>query len=108
MLSDDEISELAEALWDACAASGRKVVPDDDLVGAGCCCPFGALIPMAPPSWLGDGYPTASTVSARVNITRQDADAFMRGFGSDSRCSSPLELLGRRFREQALSGEGFR
>lgn len=92
----DEISEFAEMLWDACA---RSPVPVDAPPAGGVpsCCPLYAAFECMVPLQIGD------------------SGAFMRGFDGCSLASHfrkkserALYELGKRFREQALSGEGFR
>lgn len=92
-MTDDEISELAECLWDACARYPKAVHP-------GGTCPLWAM--------FGSGC-------GEDLLGRTETDNFIVGF--DDRyefgtarlgVAHPLQELGRRFREQALSGEGFR
>jgi hypothetical protein len=102
-MTPDEISELAEFLWMCCAeaeARGDKIVPYFmDLPRQ--FCPFEAV--------GGSG-----NFDFR-ELTPQQASSFRHGFDHqdawgppDHRLDLDLFALGLRFREQALSGEGFR
>lgn len=99
-MTDDEVSELAECLWDACAEAekhGKRVGPR-----LACAPP----LPVCPLEALTGEYnlPTAASLAG---LSRRQVDEFGAGFDS-GHDGNPLKDLGCRFREQALSGEGFR
>ncbi len=87
VVTPEAISELAEALADACQSRL------DDLA-AGRCCPMGALLsPFA-------GFP-ASNLMIVVGVPELVAHEFMGGYDSPySQKPSELRDLGRQFRER--------
>jgi len=100
-MTDDDASELAEALATAC---------DEWIAGGGhiggifdetdCRCPFGALHPEGP------RHPGPSEVFAATGISTDDVDAFMRGFDKATflqHYSWPLFRLGEKFRERYIT-----
>jgi hypothetical protein len=105
-MTDDEISELAECLWDACAEAERDgliVCPANHHARERGCCPFGAA--------LGKPYPTADEAAASLGLSPDAAVDFTSAFDIGDRsvwASRGMTDLGIRFRAQALSGEGFR
>ena len=104
-LTDDELSELAECLDDACAEAirkGKRIQPCDDAnFHETNCCPFGAL--------MGFAYPFPHLVSAYFALPLQTVEDFMGGFdvGDPSRkIKSAAFQLGRYFRERYVTGGG--
>lgn len=105
-LSDDEVSDLSECLWDACKEAERAGtrVTIRLLVMSKTCCPFGALLG-------GEGFPGPTTVANETGIPREDVLEFMKGFAwptpelPDSELR-PMTELGFLFRKQS-EAEGF-
>lgn len=94
-LGPDEISELAEFLFQECAKSAKT-------------CGVGGPCPLLLAFGVGLGAGTISKETIEAFVTGFD---MRRGFGSfrhEYDPENPAYLLGRRFREQALSGEGFK
>ncbi len=105
--NDDEISEIAELLWNACREAEERGMKISSSREPNCCCPMGALYGASPgdPDYI------------RFHVVEDLPDLFRKGFwkGFDGyvinyRCKETNRgwELGQRFREQALSGEGFR
>lgn len=91
-MDDDEISELAEFLWGCCAGSYEGKPSEIDITSCPLCLAFGHEHGVP---FLSDG----------------ERAAFIAGFdGTPNLAPGMPELfeLGKRFRSQALSGEGFR
>lgn len=110
LLSDDELSELAECLEDACQErirQGYRIAPPNAQVDAGECCPLGALL--LQPEVGMPAHPAAATVSSRTGLPWLIAASFMAGFDETCRPSSAswarkAVALGRMFREKYVSG----
>ena len=99
-MTDEELSELAEALQNACdvwiARGGRIGWKQGDKK---CRCPFGAM------RVKGDRFPSVKTVSRSLKIDRSVARAFTLGFdvggGWTEGCGSIQGFdLGKQFRAQ--------
>ncbi len=105
MMTDEEVSDLGELLWQCCAASPMPIGnrPPEQLFGPYArCCPFGAMLG-------GPSYPGIAEVCDATGLGSESVGGFMHGF--DARCLYPdsqdarLYELGILFREHALSGE---
>lgn len=98
-MSDDEISELAECLEDACQRSPVPVSAMDLLTA---CCPFGALVRTGEVG--APGRPSANTIYYNmIGLTADEAEAFMCGFDGLSvrpACDERLHALGLQFKER--------
>lgn len=99
MMTDEEISEFAEALEWACQEAITKGFTISNL-GQCCCCPMGALIePLGAVT-----HPDCWKAANALNIAADEARSFMRGFdgwpkmqwGHDER----LYRLGNQFRSK--------
>ena len=76
-MTDDELSELAEALDNACqewTAAGGVIEPRDRGETHQCACPFGAHIDAE------DRYPGHTTVIRLTRLPRSVVVGFIRGF----------------------------
>ena len=92
-MTDDEISELAECLEDACQQSA---VPVSRTGKGDCCCPFGAMA-------IWPRNPMAYVVARSTGLAVEDARAFIHGYDglSRSRTDDPrLYALGKQFAER--------
>lgn len=98
-MTDEELSELAEALQDACDLAryrGHKI----GNTGA-CTCPFGALLFPVDPEGM---RPWPFDIEARTQLPHAIAEGFTRGFDDNRMCDSDPRAfaLGRLFREQYI------
>jgi len=107
MLTDDEISELAEVLWDAC----REAEEGGHKIGIKCneWCPFHALVG---PNWFNveSINPSRRDIKDRTNLEEREVAGFVDGFdfGYDRTGGNKKMLnLGILFRNQAMSCKGF-
>ena len=104
MLTDEQISDLGELLWQECqreSLAGRRLIPLGQSE-RGEMCPLGALV--------GSFYPMPILASQRApGLSCGDAADFMSGFDGMSPDSRDPRLyqLGLLFREHALSGEAW-
>jgi len=102
-VTDEEMSELAECLADACANVPRPFVVTDaetrlDRLG---CCPMGALVGLT--GWVGHRYPLPDYVMNATGLPDTVAGAFIRGFDGGSPIPSDdprVTDLGRLFHEE--------
>lgn len=102
-MTDDDASELAEALATACdewIAGGGHI---GALLSGDCRCPFGALHPEGP------RHPGPSEASAATGLSRDDVSAFMQGFDAAVILHydwiHPLRVLGHQFRDRYITND---
>lgn len=100
-MTDDEISELAECLWDACAEAERNGKHIGDRRG------LAPPLPLCPLEALTGDYNLPNNAKL-LRLSWREISAFGHGFDYGDFGSGSMFDLGRRFREQALSGEGFK
>lgn len=104
-MDDEELSELAECLEDACQEAERTGlrVYDGYLMPDSSCCPFGALIYRRFPGRL---HPWPWDVNA--GVPRDVVEGFMRGFDNKPSRDGVIDerafTLGRQFRERYVGG----
>jgi len=94
-MTDEDVSELGEFLWMCCATAKHTLRPLDRVGPT--YCPLDAAFSYYGFAFERLGYNVCASI--------------MRGFDGDTfrtTLDDRLFDLGRRFREQALSGEGFR
>jgi len=96
-MTDEQLSELAECLADACRGKRLRPFNARDMFGPSCC-PLGALI--------GDQYPNPGHVANATSIPSEITYGIARGFDGDGQVSvggtiDPRAFaLGRLFREE--------
>lgn len=101
--SDEDLSELAECLEDACCEAerrGMRIVPDDwrDAY-LNCCCPMGAIM-------NGNSYPSGEDLLFFRGIDPKVSEDFINAFGTAeylAKYDYRVADLGRLFRERALA-----
>jgi len=112
VLTPDELSELAEVLWDACAAAERAGYSILGFTpGKRSCCPFGALLLMDS-GHISVRWPGRGIVATKTGLDPQLIDEFFVGVTLDGPLSiyglrqkeTGIMKLGRLFREQASRG----
>jgi len=99
-MTDEEISELAEALQNACdawVAGGGRI--GSRRADKKCRCPFGAMRVM------GNSFPSIDKIARSLKVDRSFVQAFTLGFdvgsgGSMSTGCSAGFYLGQQFRAQ--------
>lgn len=105
----DELSELGEALEDACQEAIRKGFPIRAAQKTLCsklgCCPMGALLPGGPM------FPSPRHVEAQLGIPKNIVWSFMVAFDGNidsagANDSPDAFALGRLFREKYVTGGG--
>jgi hypothetical protein len=102
-MTDEELSELAECLQDACTTVPPPFSVSSELMDRGglSCCPMGALCGVT--GWVGHRFPLPDYVEGSVKLPMNIAGAFIRGFdgGGTIPSDDPRAFaLGRLFREQ--------
>lgn len=94
-MSDEDLSELAEALEDACVAAKAKGKNVSVFRLTGCVCPLGAM--------FGGTFPWANTI---LFLPLSVTTGFACGFDGNEPAGDPRAFaLGAAFRRRALGAE---